>query len=102
MRVAAQSSPFRVGLQAEPLRDGALRKQAALRALATAVATTRRYLANPLTSPTGDFVAQAEIAEQWARAASCLGGVGDWLLARKCYDFVRRWQQEHFDLNSVS
>ena len=84
------------------LPDDGLRKQAALRALAAAISATRRYLAKPFISSADDFVAQAEIAEKWAHAASYLGGVGEWSLARQCFGFVRRWQQENFDVNSSS
>ena len=84
------------------LPDDGLRKQAALRALTTAIGATRRYLTRPFISSADDFVAQAEIAEQWAHAASYLGGVGEWSLARQCFGLVRRWQQENFDVNSSS
>ena len=84
------------------LPDGGFRKQAALRALAAAISATRRYLAEPFISSADDFVAQAEIAEKWAHAASYLVGVGEWSLARQCFGPVRRWQQENFDVNSSS
>ena len=38
-------------------------------------------------------MAQAELAEHWANAASCLAGVGERALARKCLRNVQCWQQ---------
>ncbi len=100
--VSAQISQDSNALPDELLPDDGLRKQAALRALATAIGATRRYLTRPFISSADDFIAQAEIAEQWAHAASYLGGVGEWSLARQCFGLVRRWQQENFDVHSSS
>jgi len=73
---------------------GALRKQTALRAVQCAVNSTRGYLAKPYRS-VNDLVAEAEIAEQWAHAASCLDGVGEWSLAQKCFRSARFWRQQN-------
>ena len=66
--------------------------QTALLALATAKESTRRYFSVPWASE-ADWVAQAELAEHSANAASCLAGVGEWALARKCLRNVQCWQQ---------
>ena len=71
-----------------------LQKQRALRAVQQAVVETRKYLSKGSASA-NDLVVEAEIAEQWAHAASCLGGVGEWSLAHKCLDSVRFWQQRN-------
>ena len=70
------------------------RKQNALRAVQQAVSLTQRYLAKCLQSPK-DLAAEAEIAEQWTHAASCLDDIGDWTLAQKCFRSARYWQQQN-------
>ena len=69
-------------------------KQKALRAVQQAVVETRKYLSKSSTS-VNDLIVEAEIAEQWAHAASCLDGVGEWSLAHKCLDSVRFWRQRN-------
>ena len=69
-----------------------LRMQTALRALATAIESTRRYFSVPWASE-ADWVAHAELAEHRANAASCLAGVGERALPRKCLRNVQCWQQ---------
>ena len=74
--------------------DTVERKQNALRAVLQAVSLTQRYLAKSRKSPK-DLVAEAEIAEQWTHAASCLDDIGDWTLAQKCFRSARYWQQQN-------
>ena len=57
--------------------DTVERKQNALRAVLQAVSLTQRYLAK-CRKCSKDLAAEAEIAEQWTHAASCLDDIGDW------------------------
>ena len=89
-----QASVAQTNSYNEAAQSSALRKQAALQAAQKALLATRSYLIKSLRS-TKDLVAEAEIAEQWAHAASCLDGVGEWSLARKCFKSARFWQQQN-------
>ena len=74
--------------------DTVERKQNALRAVLQAVSSTQRYLAKCLQC-SKDLAAEAEIAEQWTHAASCLNDIGDYPLAQKCFRSARYWQQQN-------
>lgn len=90
--LSAQVIPESESSLDENLPSESLRMQTALRALATAIESTRRYFSVPWASE-ADWVAQAELAEHWANAASCLAGVDERALARKCLRNVQCWQQ---------
>jgi hypothetical protein len=74
--------------------DALGRKQNAWRAVQRAVLSTQRYLAKCLQC-SRDLAAEAEIAEQWTHAASCLNDIGDYALAQKCFRSARYWQQQN-------
>ena len=89
--LSAQVIPESESSLDENLPSESLRMQTALRALATAIESTRRYFSVPWASE-ADWVTQAELAEHWANAASCLEAE-EWVRGRKCLRNVQCWQQ---------